>query len=61
MAKNWRGLCPAVDCSGLMMKMMRLSGISSNVCHHHHQRIKVLTAEAQALLRITHKEKRLYL
>jgi hypothetical protein len=23
MARNWRGLCPAVDCSGLMMMMMK--------------------------------------
>jgi hypothetical protein len=22
MARNWRGLCPAVDCSGLMMIMV---------------------------------------
>jgi hypothetical protein len=22
MARNWRGLCPAVDCNGLMMMMM---------------------------------------
>jgi hypothetical protein len=22
MARNWRGICPAVDCSGLVMMMM---------------------------------------
>jgi hypothetical protein len=25
MAKSWRGLCPRVDCSGLMMMMMKYS------------------------------------
>jgi hypothetical protein len=38
MARNWKGLCAAVDCSGMMMN------------NHHHQPIKDPTAGAQAFL-----------
>jgi hypothetical protein len=31
MARTWRGPCPVVDCDGLMMMMMKFSGLLATV------------------------------